>query len=136
MVLKLSQNKLVLEVADWVIQHGYINIGNYLNFCSNIEIQQFQNMQYLWLSDRFNYDKNADYIRVVAMLRQAESGNEFEARELVDSCLYFIDLVATEKFIRQARFKNTITEKFHKYATLSDYETFIKDFRTQTKKDN
>lgn len=136
MVLKLSQNKLVLEVVDWVIQHGYINIGNYLNYCSNIELEQFQNMQYLWLSDRFNYDKNADYIRIVGMLRQAESGNEFEARELVDSCLWFIDLVAAEKFIRQAGIKSNLTEKFHKYATISDYKTFIEDFRNQTKKDN
>lgn len=135
MVLKLSQNNLVLDVADWVIQHGYIHVGNYLNYCSWEELEQFQNMQYLWLSDRFNYDKNADYIRIVAMLRQAESGNEFEAKELVDSCLYFIDLVATEKFIRQAKFSGNLTEKFHKYATISDYEAFIKDFR-QTKKDN
>lgn len=111
----------------------YLSVGNWLNLCSNSELEQIRQYQLRFVATNGDYDLNQEYISLVSILIFLESGDEFTAAEVLQGCIHFVDLTATEGFIRMSRFSGSLTEKFHKYATIKDYQKFIKDFRSAQK---
>lgn len=125
----------MLELVAWIEVADYVSVGNYLSHCSGEDLQEFQRMQYEYLKNVYDFDFNADYIRLVAILLQSETSDEFSPLQLIESSRWFIDMVAVERHIREANLNNNLTKKFHTYATISDYKNFVEDLR-KTKKNN